>query len=170
MFRITILSVLLCTILLCSCNRVKEEANYISQYGYVMNNHPGSDGIYCKVEIQDSSLFFFLLINADRIKFRYHGPIYDIDSIKFLYTGIGVDKTDSSLVFAQSVVPKLWNYNKRTLDSLFAITEKELVVELYDSTTNRTWTFKKGNPNFSKTKKGWFKHVPPYFFIDTLAN
>ncbi|MHC1705004.1 MAG: hypothetical protein AB9846_13930 [Tenuifilaceae bacterium] len=154
---------------LCFCrnhNNQLESSNYkIIDYSYTINNYPGADGIFTKVAISDSSTFFYLLLNEDHLKFDFKGFIYGIDTLRFLHPSIGVDRLDSNLVFCQPVLPKLWNYEKEVLDSLFRLTEKELSIHVIDTTKNMTWTFE--NKNESKETIGkWKRYIPSHLFLD----
>jgi hypothetical protein len=162
MHRILILILLSAFILLFSCKIIHrtgaDNTYYIKDFGYKISNYPGLNGIFYKVEIPDSVLYFFLLRNEDRLLVKYHGFIYTIDSIHFQQTTMNVDARDSTLVLVQPV--NLWCYDKKFLDSLFRIADRELLIDIYDPVTNEKWKFMKTDGNINRKKKEWFRSVP----------
>lgn len=120
----------------------KQDDKYpcIIDFWFDISYAPGPDGLISVVLIKDSDLRNKLLssIPPAHLLFKYHGTIYNIDSLRFTSPYRGIDINDSTVVFWQSVVG-LYEYSYSFMDSIVGITKKELVIEITDTLSGEKW-------------------------------
>jgi hypothetical protein len=159
-----------CLIIFYACNRNTIHEKKMQQFlcindiWYEISKTPNPDKIFCTVDISDSSLFYFFILNQERLKFNYHGSIYDIDTFHIHSQSLGAHNNENSLIIGQTTSP-LNFYSKELLDSLFQKVRERFKIEIVDTLTNQHWEFKTCMKSTNIKEKPWFKNIPKWLFL-----
>jgi hypothetical protein len=143
---------------------LKDKTYCITRLWYQISKTANPDKLFYTVNIPDSALFFDLISNVNRFKFKFSGSIFDIDTIKILNYSAGADIRDSSLIIG-NVCSNLKTYPKAKLDSIIRETKSNIYIEVRDTITNQKFLFKSCHDSISHTSYRWTKEIPNWLFF-----
>ena len=143
---------------------LKDKTYCITRLWYQISKTANPDKLFYTVNIPDSALFFDLISNVDRFKFKFSGSIFDLDTFKILYNAAGADIRDSSMIIG-NVCSNLMTYPQAKLDSILRETKSNIYIEVRDTITNQKFVFKSCQDSISHTSYRWTKEIPDWLFI-----